>query len=226
MRRVFDPDIEEWLIPESWISDARGPDPSSPFEFDDAQDAARSLVNLLGDMWLARQAGQEVYLEIRCEAADLIARVARVAKPYGVPVYSGGGMDGLKVKKEAARRAAQREVPTLVGHLTDYDKYGGTIHDVFAKDVAAFARWHQDYQGVAGAIEVIRLGLTLEQALEHKLLDDDGKAELDGLPVPVLDAIVRTWIESHMDLEILERVNRAEPKMRAEAAKIALQLLQ
>src|SRR5258708_1245906 len=27
MRRVFDPDMGQWLIPEAWISDARSPDP-------------------------------------------------------------------------------------------------------------------------------------------------------------------------------------------------------
>ena len=38
-----------------------------------------------------------------------MARVARVALPYGVTVHSGSGMDGLKPKKEADARAAGRE---------------------------------------------------------------------------------------------------------------------
>lgn len=67
--------------------------------------------------------------------------------------------------------------------------------------------------------------LTYEQALEHDLLDKDGKAEVEGLPIPVLDALVREFIETRMDLSILERVKRAEPKMRADAARIALRLL-
>ena len=66
-------------------------------------------------------------------------RIARVALPYGVHVYSGSGMDGLKPKKEAAERAAWRDVPTIIGHLADYDEHGGNIADAFAEDAIAFA---------------------------------------------------------------------------------------
>src|SRR5262249_51854606 len=41
-----------------------------------------------------------------------------------------------------------------------------------------------------GWLTFSRLALTREQAREHGLLDADGKAEADSLPVPVLDAIV------------------------------------
>jgi hypothetical protein len=225
MRRVWDPDTEEWLIPERWIADSRSPDPITPSEAADAQEAAQTIVTYLKNLWLARQAGQSLYLEVRCEAADLMPRIARIAEPYGVPVYSGGGMDGLKGKKDAAQRAAEREVPTLVGHLADYDRAGGDIRDAFAEDVIAFVDWHSDYKGASGSVDIIRLGLTREQAIDHDLLDDDGKAELDGLPVRVLDALVVVFIETYMDLSILEAVKWAEPKMRADAAKIALRLL-
>jgi hypothetical protein len=224
MRRVFDPDTGKWLIDEDWIADARNPDPIIPLEVNDARHAAHALKSYLEDLWLARQAGQAVYLELRCEAQDLMARIARVAIPYGVRVYSGSGMDGLKPKKEAAERAAHRTVPTLIGHLADYDLYGGDIRDAFSEDAIAFSGWHREYEGAQGLIDIQRLGLTFEQAEENQLLDDDGKAELDGLPVPALDNLVRTFIESHMDLDILEAVKNAEPEMRAEAARIALTL--
>src|SRR5262245_5825705 len=100
---------------------------------------------------------------------------------------TGGGMDSLKGKKAAAKRAAFREVPTLIGHLADYDEYGGDIRDAFAEDAIAFCGWYSEYEGTRGSIDIQRLGLTLEQARIHNLLDIDGKAELDGLPVPVLD---------------------------------------
>jgi hypothetical protein len=197
MRRVWNPDTGQWLIPEDWIADGRSPDPIEPSEVESANDAARTVAVYLKNLWLARQAGQSVYLEIRCEAADLRARIARVAKPYDVTVYSGGGMDGLKGKKDAAVRAAFRKVPTLIGHLADRDDSGDNIRDAFAEDAIAFFDWHREFQGAIGSIDVQRLGLTLEQATAHNLLDDDGKAGLDGLPVPVLDAIVREFIESH-----------------------------
>jgi hypothetical protein len=64
---------------------------------------------------------------------------------------------------------------------------------------------------------VERIGLTREQALAHDLLDTDGKAELDGLPVPALDALVRKWIESNLDSAKARSVVEAEPRMRAKA---------
>ena len=63
-------------------------------------DAAEIVARYIANLWLARQAGQPIYLELRCESADLMPRIARVARPYGVTVYSGGGMDGLKPKRK------------------------------------------------------------------------------------------------------------------------------
>jgi hypothetical protein len=222
MRRVWDPDTGEWLVPEDWISDSRMPDPLRPSEVLDANMAASVVANYIAKLWLTRQAGQRVYLELRCESQDLMTRIERVAKPYGVWVYSGSGMDGLKAKKEAAERAAERQVPTLIGHIADLDRSGGDIRDAFAEDALAFTDWHRDHNGAGGPLAIVRIALTLEQAREHKLLDGDEKAEVDGLPVPVLDAIVREFIESKLDPAIARAVVRSEPKMRADAARLAL----
>ena len=40
--------------------------------------------------------------------------------------------------------------------------------------------------------------------------------------MPVLDAMVRGFIESHLDPDIARKVVRAEPRMRATAARLAL----
>jgi hypothetical protein len=71
----------------------------------------------------------------------------------------------------------------------------------------------------------VRLGLSLAQAKAHRLLDADGTAELDGLPVPALDAIVRTFIESNLDMDIQRKVIKAEPKMRLEVARHILRMM-
>jgi hypothetical protein len=149
-----------------------------------------------------------------------MARVARVALPYGVRVYSGSGMDGLKPKKEAAERAAAREVPTLIGHLADFDISGGDIADAFAEDTIAFVHWHRDQNSAPGLLTVVRIGLTREQAVAHNLFDAEGKAELDGLPVPALDALIRGWIESNLDPRIQRSVVRAEGEMRANVHRL------
>ena len=62
--------------------------------------------------------------------------------------------------------------------------------------------------------------MTRAQALNHDLLDTDGKAELDGLPVPALDALVRKFIESHLDPSIQRAVVQAEAGMRAEVVRL------
>jgi hypothetical protein len=219
MRRVWDPQ-KGWLVPEDWISDGRVPDPITPRETPNAAAAADAVSRYIADLRLARQAGQALFLELRCESQDLMARIARIALPYGVTVHSGSGMDGLKPKKQAAERAAACEVPTLIGHLADFDTAGGDIADAFAEDAIAFSRWHSDTQGAPGSLFVQRIGLTHEQALAHDLLDADGKAELDGLPVPVLDALVRKFIESHLDPAIQRTVVQAEAKMRTEVVRL------
>ena len=109
-------------MPEDWISDGRAPDPITPLEAPDADAAAHTVARYISNQMLARQ---RVYLELRCEAQDLMPRIARVALPYGVTVHSGGGMDGLKPKKEAPERAAGRKVLTFIGHLADYDPLPG-----------------------------------------------------------------------------------------------------
>ena len=108
MRRVWNPETGEWLVPESWITDGRAPDPITPRETPNAAAAADAVGRYIADLRLARQAGQPLYLELRCESQDLMARIARVALPYGVTVHSGSGMDGLKPKNRLlARRRAQ-----------------------------------------------------------------------------------------------------------------------
>jgi hypothetical protein len=220
MRRVWNPDTDEFLINEDWIADARAPDPIAPSEVRDALDATDQIAGYLAELQLTRQRGQKVYLELHCEAADLRQRIARVARPYGVTVFSGGGFDGLKPKKEAAERAAGRSVPTIVGQITDYDKRGKEISVDYDEDVRAWVEFHRKFFACDGSIEVRRLALIETQAIEHDLLDADGKAEADGIPVPVLDEIVRSFIESNLDADIAWRVVKAERKMHKSAWRL------
>ena len=46
-----------------------------------------------------------------------------------------------------------------------------------------------------------------------------------GLPVPVLDALVRDWIESKLDPDIARSVVMAEPRMREDVTRIAQRLV-
>ena len=183
-------------VNENDIEDTRAPLPSVP-QYDD--ETAETIAAQLADMvrnpslYYSPQENQPVYLEVHAEAAGLIGRLERVAHEYGVPVYSGGGYDGIKAKRLLAQRAAHREVPTVVLRVTDYDDHGLVISSSSMEDSQAWAEQH--YGAEQDWLTVDRIALTEQQAIDHDLLDQFGKAEADGLPVPVQDAILREAIE-------------------------------
>jgi hypothetical protein len=134
-----------------------------------------------------------------------------------VPVYSGGGFDGLKAKRKAAERAAARTKPTLVLHIGDRDPHGEMIFTAAWEDAEAWflsERAHTDCH-----LEFERLALTIEQAQDHGLLDADGKAEADALPVAVLDQIIVDRLTDLFDPAAQDRMQAEE---RAERAALPL----
>lgn len=189
------------LIRESWVADTRAPAPillSYDASADEvAENIAYWVQNSATAFKLDPQGGQPHYVELWCEAEDLAPRIARVAEPYGVPVYCGGGFDGLKGKRDVAARAYRRRRPTIVLHIGDRDPHGEMIFGAVSEDAAAWAA----AEGLTGGarLEFRRLALTVEQAEQHGLLDADGKAEADSLPVQVLDGIVTTALDDLRD---------------------------
>lgn len=196
------------IIPEHWVADGRMPDASVPLSFDDAEEAIDAIERAVYEFTLPRQEGQRRFLDVWCGAADLMGRLAAVAHPYDVPVYSGGGFDGLKPKRHAAERAAQRDVPTVVLHIGDYDLHGGWIFQAVAEDVAAWlphyagslmSPWNPSGWSVSTAedgtvtigetddggpvLEIRRFAVTDDHVREGMVeLDEEGKAEADGMP--------------------------------------------
>jgi hypothetical protein len=67
------------------------------------------------------------------------AAACRVVGSYGITVYSSGGFDSLTVKYDAAKRIGEREVPTVILHVGDFDPSGLALFEAAAEDVAAFA---------------------------------------------------------------------------------------
>jgi hypothetical protein len=185
-------------IREDWVADARAPDPISEPTFDDADDFAGQVAKLAEGFRLDLQRDQDVYVELWTEAEDLAPRFARVADgPYGVPVYSGGGYGGLKGRRQLAARAVRRDVPTVVLVVTDRDKHGDRIYSSAAEDATAWAEKH--YGAPAAWLRFERIAVTAAQARAHDVLDDDGTAEADALPVQAMDAIVTGWLEDLLD---------------------------
>jgi hypothetical protein len=220
------------IIPEHFVADGRAPFPMKPFvDNDDAKAQAGYLVAALSRRRVGpfdRQRYQPCYIEVLCEAEDLMPRLARIAGEKGVPVYSGSGFDGLKGKREFAERAMERDRPTVVINIGDCDKYGGYIFNAAAEDAIAWAQGEGKIFPIGTPIEdvdcevenwldrprllFVRLALTVEQAQDLDLLDADGKAEVDGVPVPVMDTWLREAIEALQDPESLDRLLEEERK--------------
>jgi hypothetical protein len=208
------------IIPEQWVADGRAVDSMGQHYDTSAEDEADVLVDIVrnASLNLDPQRFQPVYIEVLCEAADLIPRLARIANPYGVRVYAGSGYDGLKGKREMGERATQRDKPTAVLQIGDRDDDGEGIYRAAGEDSVAWAegdlerdvldvdllqcadRNDPDDDGWTGSLRTlrdsaddlpdltfIRLGLTTDQGTDLGLLDADGKAEVDAVPVLVMD---------------------------------------
>jgi hypothetical protein len=194
------------LIPEGLVADTRAPTPYGAGGWEDADQFARQLARQVERFRLDPQRDQPAYVEVRCEAEDLAPRLARVARsPYGVPVSSGAGYGGLKGVRELAERAAHREVPTIVLVVTDLDPHGERIHHAADEDARA---WLPHYQPDRPAdwLTFERIAITEPQAREAGVLDADGYAEADALPVPTLDAILRDRLDQLLPPAGRERV--------------------
>lgn len=226
-------------IPESWVDDERAPDPIIPLEFADADAAAGWIEDTVDNFRLERQAGQSVFVEVWCEAAGISGRLAAVAGPYGVPVYAGGGFDGIKGKRAAAERAASRDVPTVALHVGDYDKHGRWIFKSVAEDAVCWVPsylpddtswpgpwlWTSDAEriclyaenGERLMVDVQRLGVT-EAQVEAGLveLDDAGKAEAEQLPADwqiLADDLDRLLDPAYRE-QVLERESQEQERLR------------
>jgi hypothetical protein len=203
------------IIPEEWVADTRAPSPIRTTYDTDADSEASSIAywveQAAAGFRMDPQLHQPRYVELWCEAEDLAPRIARISEPFGVPVYSGGGFDGLKGKRAVAERARERDMrPTLVLHIGDRDPHGEMIYNAVREDALAWFAADGGWQ-----LEFERLALTEEQAEEYGLLDADGKAEADSLPVQVLDSIVTGRLEELFDPDAQERMREDEAEQRA-----------
>jgi hypothetical protein len=228
------------IIPEKWVADTRAPEGIGSGYDDDPQAEAEWVVGRLDgaaeNFTLDPQLFQPVYIEVLVEAEDLQPRLARIADPYGVTVYSGAGFDGLKGKRAFAERALEREVPTVVLDVGDRDQRGEEAYVACAEDSVAWAKSDggdgevvpigDDLEDLEATVEAeayaggsslifYRLALTTEQAEELEVLDADGKAEADAIPVQTLDEWLVAAIERLQDPAQRERMQQEQDRARA-----------
>lgn len=169
--------------------------------------------------------GQDNRVELWCEAAGMIPMLDRVARPFGVPVYSTGGFSSVTVTHEIADRAVQDGRPTVFLHVGDYDPSGESIFHSMTEDALAFAvGYGMDWDD----FKAIRVALTEDQVHEHDLPTAPPKAsdsrsrnwigetcQAEAMPPDLLSATVTAALEDHTDLDLLEETRERSREERA-----------
>lgn len=160
--------------------------------------------------------GQEVTVEVWVEAAGMVPQVARVARDYGVAVYSAGGFNSVTEKYEAAMRFVRRDTDTIVLHVGDHDPSGCAIVDSAADDIEQFC---QDDAGYI-PVEFRRIVVTEEQidtyqlpSAPQKRTDNRGELMLDtvqaeALAPDQLAAELRAVLDNVVDTAMVEEMRQ------------------
>ena len=111
----------------------------------------------------------------------------------------------------------------MVLQVGDLDVHGENIYNAAAEDAIAWAKAETDGDC---PLRSQRLALTVEQATKHDLLDADGKAEVDGLPVPVMNKLLADAIEALSDPAGRERHRDAQAAERERLPELIRKRLQ
>lgn len=145
----------------------------------------------------------------------MLPQIERVARAYTIPVYSGGGYASVTATWQAAQRAVERDVDTVLLQMGDLDRNGLEITTAFAEDVAAFAEADGD-----NAVEAERIALTWRQVEAHDLPGESfkpkkrdrawvvehgpSKWQAEALPPNVLATEVEAAIKRYIDADIYQ----------------------
>jgi hypothetical protein len=194
-----------------------------PFGFKDRQDFWDNQDKWIKLFELNRQEGQAQFLEVWVEASGMLPQVWAVAQEYGVPCYSSSGFDSVTAKYEAASRMLDRDVPTVILHLGDYDPSGVALFENLREDVPALYR---DRGGVDEP-EFVRVAVTEEQierlALpsappkktdNRSVFTDSRTVQCEAIAPDQLQLEIRAALERWIDLEVLDELQEREEKER------------
>lgn len=208
------------LIPFESIRDD-GVTARYPREFVSPEQFWEMVNEELEDFELRAQDGQPQYLEVWVEAAGMVPQAFEAANPkYGVPVFSSSGFDSTTAKYDAACRFLERDRPTIVVHIGDYDPSGIALFEAAREDVTAF------YFDLGGdePPEFVRAAVTPEQIERFQLptappkakdrrsaFTDTRTVQAEALPPDILQAEIVTVLEKYIDQDALrEQRERSE----------------
>jgi hypothetical protein len=200
-----------------------------PFGFKDRQEFWDRQEDWIKLFELNRQEGQEQFLEAWVEAAGMLPQVWAVAREYGLPCYSSSGFDSVTAKHEAAMRMLDRDVPTVVLHLGDYDPSGVALFENLREDVTALFIDTAEKEGLAEDDDwiepprFVRVAVTLEQIERLELpsappkkndvrsvFTDTKTVQCEAIPPDQLQVELRAAIEQWVDLDVLGELEARE----------------
>jgi hypothetical protein len=187
------------------------------------------------DYW----ASQGTRVEIWCEKDALSGLIEPICEEYGVTYVATRGSPSLTLLYESAMTIATAgKWWTEIGHLGDHDPTGVIIDPNIEARINWFLREELMAENVCG-VRVQRLALTPEQVLKYGLPTREAKrsdtrcesfveefgsddcTELDALAPDVLQDIVRSFIEYHIDRAAWERLEKVEEAERETLAAYA-----
>jgi hypothetical protein len=178
--------------------------------YDDPADFWESVRVVAGGYGRDRHAGQPRRVIVWCEAAGMVDQIERACAGLPVLVRSGGGMNSVTLLYEQAKEIVADERPTVVLYVGDLDKWGETIEDRVADDLAAFVT---DLDGDHASLRFQTIAITTTQAQDHGLPgnpDKPGEFQVEALPPDVLAQIVRAAAEAEVDAGAVAKATAAE----------------
>lgn len=171
-----------------------------------------------------RNEGQDVHIEVWCEAGGMAPQLAKVAHPYGINVYSTGGFSSVTVTYETAKRVSERDKPTVFMHIGDYDPSGESIFQSMTEDIGEFV-WADTNSGEMFIPQ--RVALTAEQVDRYgldtappKRSDSRSRSwvgdtcQAEAMDPATLASTLRDAIEAHYDMGIYHELIQVEAEER------------
>jgi len=128
----------------------------------DINDFKQTCINYAETLTVDRQQGQDRRLVLWCETAGMVPQLVSIAEPYGIPVYSSGGFDGVSQKQRLGVSFANQG-PITVLHIGDLDPSGEHMYSSLQEDITAFCN------DAGGDITFARIAVTREQVTEYAL---------------------------------------------------------
>lgn len=201
--------------------------------FEDRDDFLRHVRSMGRRYTRNKLAGQDLHMEVWCEAAGMLPQLDSVAAPFSVRAYSSGGFDSLTAKHDLAQRVIRIEKPTVILHLGDYDPSGESIFKSAERDVTAFVEADRPHGLVTVKFE--RVALTRAQVAEYdlptappKTTDSrsrtwgGGTCQLEALPPNIIAEILREALWRHIDRTRFREDCEAEKVDRVEINRLLL----